>query len=604
MKRTSIWSFAALALAVAVASCRTPQQAPAGTPDPAAFLEDANDSLLRLVIESQQAGWVAQTYITPDTEAIDARATAALTTASTDLAKRAATLPTASLTPEQLRQVTVLKNTLTMAAPEDAKEAEELAQLVSEMRGMYGRAKSCPAGASGDGCLDVEGVTMVLAESRDPKRLREVWEGWHAAAQPMKGKYSRFVELSNKGAKTLGYADTGVMWRSRYDVPPDAFSAEFDRLWTQLRPLYQSLHAYVRGRLHARYGDAVPATGPIPAHMLGNIWAQDWSNVFDLVKPAGASAGVPLDAILKARKMTAVDMTRYAEGFFVSLGMPKLPQTFWDRSLLVKPRDREVVCHANAWAINFVDDIRIKMCVDPTAEDFSTLHHELGHDYYFLAYNTLPPILRDGANDGFHEAIGDTIALSVTPEYLVKIGLLDKAPDASGDIPLLLQRALEKLSFLPFGFVVDQWRWKVFSGEIAPDAYNTAWWDLRLRYQGIAPPSPRGGEFFDPGAKYHIPDNTPYARYFLAAVLQQQFHRALAKAAGCTTPLHRCSIYGSAEAGKRLQAALAMGASRPWPDVLEALTGERQMDASAMAEYYAPLKAWLDEQNKGVTIGW
>jgi peptidyl-dipeptidase A len=351
----------------------------------------------------------------------------------------------------------------------------------------------------------------VLAESRDPKRVREVWEGWHAAAQPMKAKYSRFVELSNKGAKTLGYADTGVMWRSRYDMPADAFAAEFERLWTQLRPLYQSLHAYVRTRLHAKYGDAVPATGPIPAHLLGNIWAQDWSKVFDLVKPAGASAGVPLDSILKARKLTAVDMTRYAEGFFVSLGMPKLPQTFWDRSLLVKPRDREVVCHANAWAINFVDDIRIKMCVDPTAEDFLTLHHELGHDYYFLAYNTLPPILRDGANDGFHEAIGDTIALSVTPEYLVKVGLLDKAPDASGDIPLLLQRALEKLSFLPFGFVVDQWRWKVFSGEIAPEAYNTAWWDLRLRYQGIAPPSPRGGEFFDPGAKYHIPDNTPYA---------------------------------------------------------------------------------------------
>ena len=602
MKRTIMWGVAALA--VAVASCRTPPQAPADTSDPATFLEDANDSLLRLVIESQQAGWVAQAYITSDTEALDARATAALATAQTGLAKRAATLPTASLSPDQLRQVTVLKNTLTMAAPEDAKEAEELAQLVSEMRGMYGRAKSCPAGASGDACLDVEGVTKVLAESRDPKRVREVWEGWHAAAQPMKAKYTRFVELSNKGAKTLGYADTGVMWRSRYDMPPDAFAAEFERLWTQLRPLYQSLHAYVRTRLHARYGDAVPAGGPIPAHLLGNIWAQDWSNVFDLAKPAGASSGVPLDSILKARKVSAVDMTRYAEGFFVSLGMPKLPQTFWDRSLLVKPRDREVVCHASAWAINFVDDIRIKMCIDPTAEDFSTLHHELGHDYYFLAYNTLPPILRDGANDGFHEAIGDTIALSVTPEYLVKVGLLDKAPDASGDIPLLLQRALEKLSFLPFGFVVDQWRWKVFSGEIAPDAYNTAWWDLRLRYQGIAPPSPRGGEFFDPGAKYHIPDNTPYARYFLAAVLQQQFHRALAKAAGCTTPLHRCSIYGSAEAGKRLQAALAMGASRPWPDVLEALTGQRQMDASAMAEYYAPLKAWLDEQNKGVTIGW
>jgi peptidyl-dipeptidase A len=602
MRRTSVFACAALTVAIAT-SCRAPQPAPAAA-DPAVFLKEANDTLLRLTIEAQQAGWVAQTYITPDTEAIDARASAAYATASTELAKRAARLPVASLPADQQRQLTVLKNTLTMAAPEDSKEAEELAQLVSEMRGMYGRAKACPAGAEGDACLDVEGVTKVLAESRDPQRVREVWEGWHAAAQPMKARYTRFVELSNKGAKTLGYADTGTMWRSRYDMPPDAFAAEFERLWTQLRPLYESLHAYVRTKLHAKYGDAVPATGPIPAHLLGNIWAQDWSNVFDLVKPAGPSAAVPLDAILKARKVTAVDMTRYAEGFFVSLGMPKLPQTFWERSLLVKPRDREVVCHANAWAINFVDDIRIKMCVDSTAEDFSTLHHELGHDYYFLAYNTLPPILRDGANDGFHEAIGDTIALSVTPEYLVKVGLLDKAPDASGDIPLLLQRALDKLAFLPFGFVVDQWRWKVFSGEIGPDAYNSTWWDLRRRYQGIAPPSARGADLFDPGAKYHIPDNTPYARYFLAAVLQQQFHRALAKTAGCTAPLHRCSIYGSAEAGARLRAALSMGASRPWPDVLEALTGQRQMDATALVEYYAPLKAWLDEQNKGATVGW
>jgi peptidyl-dipeptidase A len=508
------------------------------------------------------------------------------------------------LSPEEQRQVTVLKNTLTMAAPADPKRSEELALLVSEMRGMYGRAKACPGEASGADCLDVEGVTKVLAESRDPKQIREVWEAWHAAAQPIKPRYTRFVELSNEGAKTLGYNDTGAMWRSRYDMTPAEFATELDRLWTQVRPLYLSLHAYVRTKLRAKYGDAVPATGPIPAHLLGNIWAQDWSNVFDLVKPPGAAGGVPLSDILKAKKVTPVEMTRYAEGFFVSLGMPKLPQTFWDRSLIVKPRDREVVCHASAWDINLVDDVRIKMCVDPTAEDFSTLHHELGHNYYDLAYNTQPVILRTGANDGFHEAIGDTIALSVTPDYLVKVGLLDKAPDASGDIPLLMQRALDKLAFLPFGFVVDQWRWKVFSGEIAPANYNQAWWDLRLQYQGIAPPSPRGETFFDPGAKYHIPDNTPYARYFLAAVLQQQFHRALSKAAGCTAPLHRCSIYSSAEAGKRLQTALAMGASRPWPDVLEALTGERQMDASAMVEYYAPLKAWLDEQNKGTTVGW
>jgi peptidyl-dipeptidase A len=589
-------------LAAVSTSCRNAAAPPPA--DPAALLKDANETLLRLGIEANQAGWVAQNFITTDTEALDARATTAFVNAATDFAKRAALIPADRATPEQGRQLTVLRNTLTMASPADPKEAEELSKLVSEMRSMYGRAKACPGGASPDKCLDVEAVTELLAKSRDPKQMLTVWEAWHAAAQPMKPSYARFVELSNKGAATLGLADTGAMWRSRYDMPPDAFEQEMERLWAQLQPFYLSLHTYVRTKLHARYGDAVPAEGPLPAYILGNIWGQDWSNVMDLVAPPGSAQGVPLDDILKARKTTPVQMAKYAEGFFTSLGFEPLPKTFWERSLFTKPQDHEVVCHASAWDINNVDDVRIKMCIDPTAEDFTTLHHELGHNFYQRAYAAQPVVLRDGANDGFHEAIGDTIALSVTPEYLVKVGLLARAPDTSGDMSLLLQRALEKVAFLPFGFVVDQWRWKVFNGEITPATYNTAWWDLRLRYQGIAPPSARGEQFFDPGAKYHIPDNTPYARYFLAAVLQFQFHRALAKESGCTEPLYRCSIYGSAAAGKRLQTALAMGASRPWPDVLEALTGQRQMDATAIAEYYAPLKTWLDEQNKGQKVGW
>jgi peptidyl-dipeptidase A len=394
------------------------------------------------------------------------------------------------------------------------------------------------------------------------------------------------------------------MWRSKYDMAPDAFSKELDRLWEQLRPLYLSLHTYVRAKLHARYGDAVPADGPIPAHLLGNIWAQDWSNLYDVVAPAGGRNPVDLTAVLRTKKITPVEMTKYGERFFTSLGFDPLPQTFWERSLFVKPRDREVVCHASAWDINNVDDLRFKMCIDQTAEDFTTIHHELGHNFYQRAYAGLPPIFRDSANDGFHEAIGDTIAISVTPEYLVKVGLIAQAPDASGDIGLLLRTALERLAFLPFGLVVDSWRWQVFNGSVTPDNYNKAWWDLRERYQGIRPASVRGEDFFDPGAKYHIPANTPYARYFLAAVLQFQFHRALSQTAGCTTPLHRCSIYGSAAAGKRLQATLAMGQSRPWPDALDALTGQRQMDATAMADYFAPLKAWLDEQNKGQKVGW
>jgi len=598
-------TIAVLAVASLTAACGQQEAAQSATQAAgSAFVAEANDTLLRLGNEAQQAGFVAQTYITVDTEAIDARATAAYVAAGTDFAKRAATIPADSLSDNEKRQLTVLKSTLTMAAPTEPKEAEELTKMVSEMRSMYGRAKSCPAAAKGDACLDVEAVTQLLAKNRDPKRLREVWEGWHAAAQPMKDRYTRFVELSNKGAKTLGYDDTGVMWRSRYDLAPDAFAADMERLWRQLQPLYTSLHAYVRARLHEKYGGAVPATGPIPAHMLGNIWAQDWTNIYDLVSPPGGTGAVPLDSILVNKKVTPVQMARYAETFFTSLGFSKLPQTFWERSLFVKPQDREVVCHANAWVVDMVDDVRIKMCTDPTAEDFSTLHHELGHVYYILAYKDLPVILRDGANDGFHEAIGDTIALSITPEYLVKIGLLDRSPDASGDIPLLLERALEKLAFLPFGYVVDQWRWKVFNGEITPGTYNQAWWDLRRRYQGIAPASERGAEFFDPGAKYHIPDNTPYARYFLASVLQFQFHRALSKAAGCTTPLHRCSIYGSAAAGERLRAALALGASKPWPDVLEAMTGQREMDATAIADYFKPLKDWLDVQNQGKSVGW
>jgi peptidyl-dipeptidase A len=603
-------SAALIALAAAVAvtiGCGggSPSTTPARTADEArAFLKEANDTMLRLSNEANQAGWVQNTFITVDTEAMNARASEAFMTAVTNFAKRSTEFDAVEVSPGERRQLTVLKNLLTMAAPADPKEAAELAQLVASMEGMYGRGKYCPDGENDEACLDVEEITEILAKDRNPARLREVWEGWHTIATPMKTNYTRFVELSNKGARELGFADTGAMWRSKYDMAPDAFSKELDRLWEQLRPLYLSLHTYVRARLRAKYGDAVPADGPIPAHLLGNIWAQDWSNLYDDVAPAGTKSAVDLTSVIKAKNISPVDMTKYGERFFTSLGFDPLPQTFWERSLFVKPRDREVVCHASAWDINNVDDLRFKMCIDQTAEDFTTIHHELGHNFYQRAYATQPPIFRDSANDGFHEAIGDTIAISVTPEYLVKVGLIPQAPDASGDISLLLRTALERLAFLPFGLVVDSWRWQVFSGAVTPENYNKAWWDLRERYQGIRPASVRGEDLFDPGAKYHIPANTPYSRYFLAAVLQFQFHRALSQAAGCTTPLHRCSIYGNAEAGRRLKAALEMGASRPWPDTLEALTGQREMDASAMANYYAPLKAWLDEQNKGQKVGW
>jgi peptidyl-dipeptidase A len=588
---------------VTLTSCR--RSAPPPTADDARkFIDDVNQTMLKLGTIQGQAGWVAETFITDDTEALNARETQIFTDAIARFARESVKFDHVEVPPETRRALNLLRLSLVMVTPSDPREGEELATLAARLDGMYGKGKWCETPSKPESCLDINKITEIMAESRDEKRLRQVWEGWHTISPPMRKDYTRFVELSNKGARELGFADTGAMWRAKYDMPADDFAKELDRLWNQTRPLYLKLHAYVRMKLHEKYGDVVPPTGPIPAHLLGNIWAQDWSNIYPLVAPVNADPGFSLTDILKRRNMSPLDMVRTGEHFYVSLGFPPLPPSFWERSMFVKPADRDVVCHASAWDIDLGEDLRIKMCIHPNAEDFTTIHHELGHNFYQRAYDKQPVIFRDSANDGFHEAIGDTIALSVTPEYLVKIGLLDKAPDASRDLGLLMKKALEKVAFLPFGLLIDQWRWKVFSGEVTPENYNKAWWDLRLKYQGIAPVTPRGEEFFDPGAKYHVPGNTPYARYFLAAILQFQFHRALSKAAGCTTPLHRCSIYESQEAGRRLREMLAMGLSRPWPDALEAMTGSRQMDATAILDYFAPLDKWLDEQLKGKPSGW
>jgi peptidyl-dipeptidase A len=594
-----------LALALSLAAACGASSSTTPTPaDARVFLDNVDSTLKRISIESNRAGWVAQNFITADTEALDARMSQTVADTIARWAKDAVKFDAVTVPPDQRRQLNLLKLSLVLATPSDLLESEEVTKLVSSMRGVYGKGKFCPDAKKPDACMNIDDVTKVMASSRSEKELRQVWEGWHTISPPIRKDYQRFAQLSNKGAQELGFKDTGAMWRAKYDMPPDAFTKELDRLWEQVRPLYLQLHAYTRMKLRQKYGDAVPEKGPLPAHLLGNIWAQDWSNVYDLVAPANSDAGYSLTDILKRRKTGPLDMVRYGERFYTSIGFDPLPPTFWERSLFVRPKDREVVCHASAWDIDNENDVRIKMCIDQTAEDFSTIHHELGHNFYQRAYKDLPMLFRDSANDGFHEAIGDTVALSVTPEYLVKIGLLDKAPDASRDIGLLLSRALEKVSFLPFGLLIDQWRWKVFSGEISPADYNKAWWDLRLRYQGVAPPSVRGEEFFDPGAKYHVPDNTPYTRYFLAHILQFQFHRAMAKTAGCTTPLHRCSVFESKEAGSRLNAMLAMGLSKPWPEALEALAGSKQMDASAILDYFAPLQRWLEEQNRGQTVGW
>ncbi len=562
------------------------------------FVTEAEARLLDLSLKSSRADWVNSNFITADTEAIAADAKKDYIAAVTELAEASRKFDGLKLSQDTARKLRLLKLALTLPAPNTPAEREELTKIAVSMESDYGKGKYCPDGENGK-CLTLDDMEVIMANSRDPEELKKVWAGWRTVAPAYRQRYARFVELANKGAREMGFTDAGAMWRSKYDMPPDAFAAEMERLWLQLKPLYDSLYTYTRKQLVKKYGNKiVPENGMIPAHLLGNMWSQTWGNIYPLLKPPTGDPGYDLTEILKRKNTDARQMVKYGESFFTSLGFEALPATFWERSLFTKPQDREVVCHASAWDVDAQKDVRIKMCIKINDEDFVTVHHELGHNYYQMAYAPKTYLYQDSANDGFHEAIGDTIALSVTPEYLKKIGLIEQVPDEKSDIGLLLKMALDKIAFLPFGYLVDQWRWKVFSGEVKPQDYNKAWWELVAKYQGLAPAVPRSEKDFDAGAKYHIAANVPYARYFLATILQFQFHRALCRIAGYKGPLHRGSIYGNKEAGARLKQMLAMGMSRPWPEALKALTGEDRMDATAILDYFAPLKKWLDEQNK------
>ncbi len=569
----------------------------------AEFVLASEARLERLAQHYERMGWVLANFITEDTEMLAARAREQFTAAQVQTASEAARFnEVEGLDYDTARKLSKLRSSITIPAPMDATKTTEQAEIGAKLEGLYGRGNYC----RDDGeCLALGELEDILENSRNPDELLEAWEGWRTVSPPMKALYERQVELANEGAAELGYDDLGTMWRSAYDMDPAAFPGELDQLWKQVSPLYEALHCHVRAKLGEVYGSEVVQTdGPIPAHLLGNMWAQSWENIYELVAPPQTAAGYDLTSILQAEDYNALSMVKTGEAFFSSLGFEELPETFWERSLFVKPADREVVCHASAWDIDEKDDLRIKMCIDVNEQDFKTIHHELGHNYYQRAYNQESYLYRGSANDGFHEAVGDTLSLSITPEYLAKLGLLDTVPDASGDLGLLMRQALGKIAFLPFGLMVDQWRWKVFAGEVGPEGYNDLWWQLREQYQGVAAPRQRPANAFDPGAKYHVPGNTPYTRYFLAHILQFQFHRSLCEIAGNEGPIHRCSIYGSKQAGERLNAMLEMGRSKPWPEALEALTGSPKMDATAILDYFAPLQVWLEEQNTGRQCGW
>jgi peptidyl-dipeptidase A len=614
-------------VAIALAGCATAQAQPAQTAaaepvatTPAAassypataegaarFIADVEKDLFDYSVEASQVNWVNATYITEDTDAMAARINAIGTEKTVQYALEAAkfsSLP--GLDPDVKRKLDILRTGIVLPAPTTPGAATELATIQTGIQSQYGKGRGTLNGKPISGS-DIEAEMGNI--KRTPKELAEMWTSWHDnVGAPMKNDYAKMIGISNAGAKELGFSDAGAMWRSAYDMPPEQFAQETERMWQEVKPLYMALHTYVRNKLNQKYGSAIqPVTGPIRADLLGNMWAQEWGNIYPLVAPAGAGdVGYDLTDLIAKKKFDEKEMVKVGEGFFSSLGFAPLPATFWTRSMFVKPRDREVVCHASAWDIDNKDDLRIKMCIKPDADDFVIIHHELGHNYYQRAYKAQPFLYLSGANDGFHEAIGDMIALSITPEYLVQINMMPRSqvPSADKDIGLLLRQAMDKVAFLPFGLLVDRYRWGIYDGSISPAEYNTAWTKMRLDYQGITPPSERPADAFDAGAKYHVPGSVPYTRYFLARILQFQFYKAACDQAGWKGPLHRCSFYGNKEVGQRVNAMLEMGASKPWPDALEAFTGTRQMSGKAMVEYFAPLKAWLDEQNKGKQQGW
>lgn len=633
-----------IALAGSLAACAQQSdddQGPATVAEAEAFVERMDTEGREYYLESAKAAWLASTYITPDSMAVSAKANERAIIFNNGMIEASKRFNDLELDGETDRAIMLTQQGSSMPAPSDVKLVQELTALATELEGMYGSGKY----EDEDGeVYDLGELSQILADfdmeldpAEDFQRKVEAWLGWRTVSPPMRDKYTRFVELMNQGATELGYADTADLWKSKYDMSAEDFEAEAARLWGQVEPLYEQLHCYVRDGLADHYGeDLVSRQGPIPAHVLGNMWSQEWSNVYKLVKPYDSELNLDVGAELERRRdaklgevleamggpleakpqeivdagraadiYIAEEMTRFAEGFYTSMGLTELPESFWERSMLVQPVDHDAVCHASAWPMDGDTDVRMKMCIKPTEEELRTIYHELGHIYYYLYYQDLPLYFQSGAHDGFHEAIGDAITLSMTPEYLQREGLISNyQPDAEALINSQMKLALDKVAFLPFGKMIDEWRWRVFSGEIGPEAYNQGWWDLRTRYQGIAPPAARNESDFDPGAKYHVPGNTPYTRYFLAHILQFQFHKSMCEAAGYEGPLHACSVYGSEEAGERLAAMLELGQSKPWPEALEAMTGSPQMDASALIEYFAPLQGYLEEANAGKQCGW
>ncbi|XP_071562887.1 angiotensin-converting enzyme-like [Temnothorax nylanderi] len=559
--------------------------------------------------------WNYASNMTDENLAEKLRVSAEAANASKQIAQEVNAFPWRELDDESIkRQFKKLGILGTAALPEDS--YKEFEMTISKMENIYSTAKICDYKDKNkcDLALEPE-ITEKLMCSRDPEELKHIWIEWRkASGEKVKSLFPQYVELANTAARLNNFSDYAEYWMKDYEAAD--FPEQIENQWQQLKPLYLQLHAYVRRELRKKYGeDIVSEDGPIPAHLLGNTWAQTWSNIADFTMPFPGKQLPDVTATLVEQGYNATSMFRLAENFFTSINLSAMPDTFWEKSILTKQKDVDMICHASAWDFYDGKDFRIKQCTRVNMEDLLTAHHEMGHVEYYLQYKNQPTVFKEGANPGFHEAVGDVISLSVsTPSHLKKIDLLkDDSTDQEALLNHLYVKSLDKIAFLPFAYMMDRWRWNVFQGKVTPDNYNCNWWSLAEEYQGIEPPVDRTEEDFDPGSKYHIIADVEYIRYYVSFVIQFQFHKALCTKAKEYDPnnpdtklLSQCDIYGNKDAGNLLKSMLELGSSKPWPDAMEKISGQRQMDAAGLLEYFKPLTDWLIKENKKTNeyIGW
>lgn len=575
------------------------------------FLTDYNSTAEMVFFETYTASWDYVTNLTDCHQKKEVEASLKTAAFSKRSAMRAREFDDVIESfPEDVQRLLGFISDIGVAAL-DNDTVQEYNEILGEMNKIYSSTPVCRPDDPSD-CLHLEpGLGQIMATSTDWDELVWAWKGFRdAVGIPNKPLFARYVDIANQGARANGYGDLGDSWRSAYS---EDLEDQVYELYNTILPLYKQLHAYVRRKLNGVHGsEHVPLIGHIPANVLGDMWGRFWTNIYPHVVPYPDLPNIDVSDEMVRQNYTVDRMARMADEFFSSMGLFPANDAFWENSMLERPDDgRDVVCHASAWDFYNRVDFRIKMCTEINMEYFLTLHHELGHIQYDMNYKHQPVSFRDGANIAFQEAIGEVMSQSVaTPKHLKEVGLFDGEDDPieveKTDINFLLKMALPTIGTLPFSLALEQWRWDVFSGKTNVNAGTERWWQLKNDLIGVKAPVERTEEDFEAGAMYHIIVTYPFIGYYIRTIIQFQFYQSLCQAANHTGPLHKCDFYRSTEAGEKLAAMLSMGRSKPWPEAMEALTGQREMKADAILEYFQPLMEWLEKTNEenGDVIGW